>query len=157
VTALRVLRLLQRRDLCALCRARRYSGADGDASGRRDSTGARQRRLLGPLVEEERAVSITLAILQDRVPASFTEVAPRADRLRLANLAAAEIDERRRLEIEGSGLSEYLVTAIAEVTLDERSFLVPDLGANIFAVTLDRTVLKAGGGARLIVVAGAQQ
>ncbi|ETI59462.1 hypothetical protein C100_21100 [Sphingobium sp. C100] len=110
--------------------------------------------LLGPLVEEERAVSITLSMLQDRVPASFTTVAPRADRLRLANLAEAEIDERRRVEIEGSGLSasEYLVTAIAEVTLDERSFLVPDLGANIFAVTLDRTVLKPGEAARLIVI-----
>ncbi|WP_333837387.1 type-F conjugative transfer system secretin TraK [Novosphingobium sp.] len=110
--------------------------------------------LLGPLVEEERAVSITLSMLQDRIPASFTSVAPRADRLRLASLAEAEIDERRRVEIEGSGLSasEYLVTAIAEVTLDERSFLVPDLGVNIFAVTLDRTVLKPGEAARLIVI-----
>src|SRR3546814_20143510 len=28
--------------------------------------------LLGPLVEEERAVSITTSMLQDRIPASFT-------------------------------------------------------------------------------------
>src|SRR3546814_20411638 len=37
--------------------------------------------LLGPLVEEERAVSVTLAMLQDRVPASFTEIAPRSGTL----------------------------------------------------------------------------
>lgn len=110
--------------------------------------------LLGPLVEEERAVSITLSMLQDRIPASFTAVAPRSDRLRLANLPGAEIDERRRVEIEGSGLSasEYLVTALIDTTLDERSFLAPELGANIFAVTLDRTVLKPGDAARLIVI-----
>jgi conjugal transfer pilus assembly protein TraK len=110
--------------------------------------------LLGPLVEEERAVSITLSMLQDRVPASFTAVASRSGRLRLTNLAEAEIDERRRVEIEGAGLSasEYLVTAIAEITLDERSFLAPELGANIFAVTLDRTILKRGETARLIVI-----
>ena len=45
--------------------------------------------LLGPLVEEERAVGIALAILQDRVPASFSEVAPSRDRLILADLPAA--------------------------------------------------------------------
>jgi conjugal transfer pilus assembly protein TraK len=37
--------------------------------------------LLGPLVEEERAVSITLALLQDRIPASFSAIAPRAGRV----------------------------------------------------------------------------
>jgi conjugal transfer pilus assembly protein TraK len=39
--------------------------------------------LLGPLVEEERAVSITLALLQDRIPASFSAIAPRAGRVPL--------------------------------------------------------------------------
>ncbi|MCG2841317.1 type-F conjugative transfer system secretin TraK [Sandaracinobacter sp. RS1-74] len=110
--------------------------------------------LLGPLVEEERAVSITLSMLQDRIPGSFTAVAPRADKVRLTELPGASVDERRRVEIEGSGLSasEYLVTVGADATLDERSFLDRALGANIFAVTLDRTVLKAGETARLIVV-----
>src|SRR3546814_12198255 len=54
--------------------------------------------LLGPLVEEERAVGIALAILQDRVPASFSEVAPARDRLVLADLPTASLTERRRLE-----------------------------------------------------------
>lgn len=110
--------------------------------------------LMGPLVEEERAVSITLSLLQDRVPASFSEVAPRAGTLPLAAIAAASLRERRRIEIEGSGLSasEYLVSVSASTTLDERAFLDRTLGANIFAVTLDRLVLRPGDTARLIVI-----
>jgi conjugal transfer pilus assembly protein TraK len=42
--------------------------------------------LLGPLVEEERAVSITLALLQDRIPASFSAVAPRTGKIALPSL-----------------------------------------------------------------------
>lgn len=121
--------------------------------------GARQRArandaLLGPLVEEERAVSVTLALLQDRVPASFAEVAPRRDMLAIADVPAVTLAERRRLDIEGSGLtaSEYLVAASGPVTLDERAFLDPALGPDIFALTLDRLTLGAGNTARLIVV-----
>lgn len=74
--------------------------------------------LLGPLVEEERAVSITLAMLQDRVPASFTEVAPRSGTITIAAIPSAQLVERRRLAIEGSGLSvsEYRLGS------DRRSF-----------------------------------
>lgn len=110
--------------------------------------------LLGPLVEEERAVSVTLALLQDRVPASFAEVAPRSDLLTVTELPTVTLSERRRLDIEGSGLSasEYRITTSAAASLDERAFLDRALGANIFAVTLDRLTLAAGGTARLIVV-----
>ena len=110
--------------------------------------------LLGPLVEEERAVGIALAILQDRVPASFSEVAPSRDRLVLASLPGASLDERRRLEVEGMGLSvsEYLVRASAAMTLDERDFLDAALGADIFAITIDRLRLRPNEAARLIVV-----
>lgn len=110
--------------------------------------------LLGPLVEEERAVSIALAMLQDRVPASFSEVAPGAATLSVADLPQATITERRRLAVEGSGLSasEYRVTATSAAALDERAFLDRTLGADIFAVTLDRLSLAAGESARLIVV-----
>lgn len=110
--------------------------------------------LLGPLVEEERAVSVTLALLQDRVPASFAEVAPRSDMLTVTELPTVTLSERRRLDIEGSGLSasEYRITTTAAASLDERAFLDRALGANIFAVTLDRLTLAAGGTARLIVV-----
>lgn len=110
--------------------------------------------LLGPLVEEERAVSITLAMLQDRIPGSFTSVAPRSAPIRLASLPGTMIEERRHVEIDGAGLSasEYLVSASADTVLDERSFLDGTLGANIFAVTLDRGKLASGETARLIVV-----
>ena len=110
--------------------------------------------LLGPLVEEERAIGIALAILQDRVPASFSEVAPSKDRLILAGLPSASLDERRRLEVEGMGLSvsEYLVRASAAMTLDERDFLDATLGTDIFAITIDRLTLRPNETARLIVV-----
>jgi len=116
--------------------------------------------LLGPLVEEERAVSITLSMLQDRIPASFTSVAPRSGPIRLATLSDATLEERRRIEIDGSGLSasEYLVSAGSDASFDERSFLNGTLGANIFAVTLDRGNIAAGETARLIIVRrGAEQ
>ncbi|MDF0491159.1 type-F conjugative transfer system secretin TraK [Sphingomonas sp. H39-1-10] len=110
--------------------------------------------LLGPLVEEERAVSITLAILDDRVPASFAEVAPAAGTIRLTGLPTATLVEHRHLDIEGSGLtgSEYLVRASAPMTLDERMFLDPTLGVGIFAVTFDRAQLAAGDTARVVII-----
>lgn len=121
--------------------------------------GAKQRAqdneaLLGPLVEEERAVGIALAMLQDRIPASFTEVAPRSDKLMVADLPNVSLVERRRLAIEGAGLSasEYLVRTRAAVTLDERDFLDSALGPDIFSVTLDRLALGPDGTARLIIV-----
>jgi conjugal transfer pilus assembly protein TraK len=110
--------------------------------------------LLGPLVEEERAVGIALALLQDRVPASFTDVATDRRPLTITALPAVSVTERRRLEVEGAGLSvsEFLVSAGSAVTLDERDFLDTALGADIFALTLDRLALAQGETARLIVV-----
>lgn len=110
--------------------------------------------LLGPLVEEERAVSITLALLRDMVPASFSEVAPEAGDIALSAFPAAVLHERKRLSIDGAGLSasEYLVSGTSRQTLDERTFLDSRLGANIFAVTLDRILLDVGEAARLVVV-----
>lgn len=110
--------------------------------------------LLGPLVEEERAVGLSLSLLQDHVPASFSEIAPARDRLTLAALPDVSIIERRRLEIEGAGLSasEYLVRSDTPITLDERAFLDSALGPDIFAITLDRLALGAADSARLIVV-----
>jgi len=110
--------------------------------------------LLGPLVEEERAISITLAMLRDRVPASFADVAPRAGAITIAALPAVKLIERRRLAIEGAGLSvsEYRLGSDSDVILEERQFLDRALGADIFAVTLDRLKVKSGETARLIVI-----
>jgi len=123
------------------------------------SPGARQHArsnadLLGPLVEEERAVSITLALLDDRVPASFTDVAPQSGMIRLPAAPATILIEHRRLAIEGSGLtaSEYRVRAAAPTSLDERAFLDPALGAGLFSLTFDRNHLETGETARLVVI-----
>lgn len=121
--------------------------------------GSRQRaraneELLAPLVEEERAVSITLSLFQDRVPASFTQVATSARPITLAAAPSLAISERRRVEIEGANLnaSEYWVEAATDGEVDERLFLDPALGLRIFSVTLDRLSLRAGETARLIIL-----
>jgi conjugal transfer pilus assembly protein TraK len=110
--------------------------------------------LLGPLVEEERSVSIILAVLQERVPASFVEVAPSRRMIALASLPGLLVHERRRLEIEGAGLSvsEYRIDANSAAELDERHFLAAEFGSRIFAVTLDRLSLGPGDAARLVIV-----
>lgn len=121
--------------------------------------GARQRaraneELLAPLVEEERAVSVTLALLQDQVPASFTERAPRVGPIAFKADPALTIVERRAIIIEGASLSasEYLVKSDRPVTLDERLFLDRALGERIFSVTIDRLDLRQGETARVIVI-----
>lgn len=110
--------------------------------------------LLSPLVEEERAVGIALAILQDRVPASFSDVAPNKDRLTLRELAGVVLTERHRLEVDGAGLSasEYAVQADHAMTVEERDFLDRALGTDIFSVTLDRLAISPTEPARLIVI-----
>jgi conjugal transfer pilus assembly protein TraK len=110
--------------------------------------------LLGPLVEEERAISITLAMLRDRVPASFSEVAPRAGAITIAALPSIRLIEHRRLTVEGAGLSvsAYRLETDSDAALEERQFLDRALGADIFAVTLDRLEVKPGESARVIVI-----
>ena len=110
--------------------------------------------LLGPLVEEERAVSITLALLEDRIPASFTEIAPDAAMVRLTAFPALSIRERRRLAVEGSGLdaSEDLVSAAQPISIREQDLVDPALGPGIFAVTADPTRLATGETTRLVVI-----
>ena len=72
----------------------------------------------------------------------------------IAALPDLTVAERKAIQIDGAGLSasEYTVTAKQPVHLDERSFLRSELGSTIFALTLDRSDLKAGESARLIVV-----
>lgn len=120
----------------------------------RSQRAAANDELLGPLVEEERAISITLAVLQGRLPSSFTEVAPRTGTITVTALPAVKLIERRRLAIEGAGLSvsEYELTSDIDTALEERQFLDRALGAGIFAVTLDRLTVKPGESVRLIVI-----
>lgn len=121
--------------------------------------GPRQRaqannELMAALADEDRAVSITLSLLDDRIPASFSEVAPAGGTIGVAAAPGLSITERRRIAVEGAGLSasEYHVRAGVPVTLDERLLVDPALGTGIFSVTLDRVRLDAGETARLVVV-----
>jgi conjugal transfer pilus assembly protein TraK len=123
------------------------------------TAGARQRaransELLAPLADEDRAVSITMALLSDRIPASFSEVAPSDAVVRSPAFPGIVMAERRRITVEGSGLSasEYRLRALDPVTLDERSFVDPAVGNHIFSITLDRNRLGTGEDARLIIV-----
>ena len=95
-----------------------------------------------------------MALLDDRIPASFSEVAPAGGMIALPAIPGVSITESRRVAIEGAALSasEYRIRAGAAVTLDERSLIDPALGSRIFAVTLDRVRLNAGENARLVVV-----
>jgi conjugal transfer pilus assembly protein TraK len=121
--------------------------------------GARQRaqannELMAALADEDRAVSITMALLDDRIPASFSEVAPAGRMIALPAMPGVSITESRRVAIEGAALSasEYRIQAGGAITLDERSLIDPAFGSRIFAVTLDRVRLNAGESARLVVV-----
>jgi conjugal transfer pilus assembly protein TraK len=120
----------------------------------RPQRAAANEELLGPLVEEERAISITLAVLQGRIPASFSEIAPRAGTITVTALPAVKLVEQRRLAIEGAGLSvsQYRLSSDSELVLEERQFLDRALGTDIFAVTLDRLAIKPGESARLVVI-----
>ena len=110
--------------------------------------------LLAALPEEERGVSISLAVIQDNVPASFSQVATAAGTITLQTVPGAVLTERRRFAIEGSGLavSEYIVEARAPLQLNESMFLNVALGASIADVTLDRLNLAVGETARLVIV-----
>ncbi|MEQ6335267.1 type-F conjugative transfer system secretin TraK [Sphingobium sp. MK2] len=121
--------------------------------------GARQRAqansaLMAALADEDRAVSITMALLDDRIPASFSEVAPSGSAIAIAAVPGLSISEQRRVAVEGAGLSasQYHVRTPAAVTLDERLLVDPVLGTGIFSITLDRVHLDAGETARLVVV-----
>ncbi|GBH32384.1 conjugal transfer pilus assembly protein TraK [Sphingobium xenophagum] len=121
--------------------------------------GARQRAqansaLMAALADEDRAVSITMSLLDDRIPASFSEVAPSGGAIAIAAVPGLSISEQRRVAVEGAGLSasQYHVRTMAAVTLDERLLVDPVLGTSIFSITLDRVHLDAGETARLVVV-----
>ncbi|MCC4252515.1 type-F conjugative transfer system secretin TraK [Sphingobium naphthae] len=110
--------------------------------------------LLGAMVEEERAVSIILSLLQERVPASFTEVATAPREIMIPGHPELSLTERRRILIEGAGMtaSEYLVKARSQSSLDERDFLDAALGDRIFAISINQTTLRGGETARLIIL-----
>lgn len=109
--------------------------------------------LLGPLVEEERAVSITVAMLKDTVPGSF-KVKYHPVTWLPGPTSQIDVAERRYVDIAGFDMAaaEFLIAAKQDTTLDERLFLDPRFGANIYAVTVERLRLNAGDQTRVVLI-----
>lgn len=109
--------------------------------------------IFNALPEEERAVSISLSMLKDEIPESFSVQEFNEP---YAHLDTPRIDVRLRREvlIEGTSYSakEFLLRARTRVELDEAMFAHTRFGVSIFAITLDRLALDAGEIGRLFVV-----
>ncbi len=105
------------------------------------------------LSEEERAVTMTLSILKDDIPASFT-TKPSAEPYNQHVLKRVDVRLVKEVTAVGTGYSarEYLLRARSDVALAERDFLKPFFGASIYAVTFDRLNLQAGEVGRVVLV-----
>lgn len=109
--------------------------------------------IFNPLSDEERAVSITQAILRESSPSNFSRVSldePYAQGL----VPGADVRRRNHYLIEGSGFSaaEFLVRASRDVVLNEMMFARRAFGRSIYAVTLETPQLKAGEVGRVVIV-----
>jgi len=119
------------------------SGQDADAN----------RMAFKALSEEERAVTMTLSILKDDIPASFT-TKPSAEPYNQHVLKHIDVRLVKEVTAVGTGYSarEYLLRARSGIALAERDFLKPFFGASIYAVTFDRLNLKAGEVGRVVFI-----
>jgi len=126
------------------------------------STGPKNRiqdnqALLSPLPDEERAIFLTLAALEDDIPDSFTVTRNDSDEW-MARKAPAkpntQLALRRTIRVDGLGLSlqEYLVRSSTIATYTETDFLSTAIGDSIFAVTIDPLHLEPGQIGRLFIV-----
>lgn len=116
---------------------------------------AENRQIMATLPEEDRAITVSLAMLRDRIPASFqTMAASGVPMLLQVSGANLRLQEVRRIGVDGAGLSssEYRVSSDSDVDLNEMMFLNAALGSDIFAITLDRLHLAPGEAGRLVVV-----
>ena len=109
----------------------------------------------GAIPLEEQVKKLTLAVFRNELPNTLerSPIAPSDPRRNVDVFENAEIVGQSEVVVTGTGLRavEYVVIAREAMTLQEKDFLVRELG-NIVAVTLDPLVLPKGGAARLIVV-----
>ena len=135
-----------------------------DISGQtiRLSTGAKNRikdnqELLSPLPDEERAIYLTMAALEDDIPDSFS-VSSHSDSKWVSRMTPrkpnTQLALRRTIRVDGLGLSlqEYLVRSSTVASYNETDFLSTAVGESIFAVTMDPLTLEPGQIGRLFVV-----
>lgn len=126
------------------------------------STGAKNRikenqELLSPLPDEERAIYLTMAALQDDIPDSFTVTPSEGDQWhgrKAPSKPNTQLALRRTIRVDGLGLSlkEFLVRSNTGTTYSETDFLSTAIGESIFAVTIDPIRLEPGQIGRLFVV-----
>ncbi len=109
--------------------------------------------MFNALPEEDRAVSISLSMLKDELPESFS-VREFADPYVHLQNPKVDVRVRREVLIEGTPYSakEFLLRARTRVELNEAMFAHTRFGASIFAITLDRLALEAGEIGRLLIV-----
>ena len=112
--------------------------------------------VFGPQVEEDRAVSLTLSVLQDRIPDSFrlTETAVKDLKWLEDVMPNARIAKRRDVHVEGIGLtlSEYWIRPKRDMLFDEGMLLDAHFGHSIFAITFESLNGKANRITRAFVI-----
>ena len=112
--------------------------------------------IFGPQVEEDRAVSLSLSVLQDQIPDSFRLTETAVEDLKWFEdvIANARIAKRRDVHVEGTGLtlSEYWIRPNQDMLFDEGMLLGRFFGESIFAITFDSLNGKANRLTRAFVV-----
>jgi conjugal transfer pilus assembly protein TraK len=121
--------------------------------GRLSAGGKANAALFNPMSDEERAVSITRAVLKEETGVAISRVAldePYEDGI----IAGADVRRRQHFLIEGSGMraAEFLVRASRDLFLNEMMFVGRTFGPSIYAVTVEQPQLKAGEVGRVVIV-----
>ena len=110
----------------------------------------------GPQVEEDRAVTLTMAVMQDRIPDSYrlTQTAYEDMIWYQQVVPDAKVAKRRDVRVEGIGftLTEYWIQPDYDLQLDEGMLLNEWFGNEIFAITFDSLNGKANRVSRAFVV-----
>ncbi len=110
----------------------------------------------GSMPDEQRALELTLSVLKNEIPESFT-VARSSQVLRDYHtnvIPEAKIAKIQDVSMDGIGLSlqEYQVVADSALLLQETQFLDIYFGKNIFAISIEPRNLSKGDYARVFVV-----
>jgi conjugal transfer pilus assembly protein TraK len=118
------------------------------------SSGAKANaEVFNPLSDEERAVSITKAVLKEETGVAVSRVAL-DEPFEAGLIPGADVRRRHHFLIEGSGMSaaEFLVRASRDVFLNEMMFVGRSFGRSIYAVTIEEPRLKSGEVGRVVII-----
>ncbi len=110
-------------------------------------------RIFNPLSDEERVVAISLQILSDTVPSTFSRVLLEEE-YQAGLIPGADVRRLSHTHLEGIGLSaaEFQIRATRPMVLDEVMFADRRFGRSIYGITLETPQLKAGETTRVVLV-----